>query len=49
MLCIFLQMTMTERKAGAVIHTHAKSAVLVSLLCDQEFKISHQEMINVLF
>ena len=34
------------RNAGAVIHSHSKSAALVTLLYDEEFKISHQEMIK---
>ncbi|KAJ2157494.1 Methylthioribulose-1-phosphate dehydratase [Coemansia sp. RSA 552] len=36
----------TMRAAGACIHTHSQSAVLVTLLYDSEFAISHQEMIK---
>jgi methylthioribulose-1-phosphate dehydratase len=34
------------RNAGACIHTHSQNAVLVTLLYDQEFTITHQEMIK---
>lgn len=36
-----------DRKAGAVIHTHSKSAVMATLLYPgKEFRITHQEMIK---
>lgn len=36
------------RNAGAVIHTHSKSAVLISLLFEgNEFQVSHLEMVKV--
>eukprot|EP00053_Salpingoeca_punica_P014904 m.135892 g.135892 ORF g.135892 m.135892 type:complete len:219 (-) comp16574_c0_seq2:749-1405(-) len=35
-----------KRRAGACIHTHSQSAVLVTMLCDKEFVISNQEMIK---
>lgn len=36
------------RDAGAVIHSHSKSAVLVTLLFPEEvFRLSHFEMIKV--
>jgi len=34
------------RSAGAVIHTHSKHAVIVTLLYEKEFVITHQEMIK---
>lgn len=36
----------TMRGAGACIHTHSQNAVLVTMLYDREFAISHQEMIK---
>ncbi|KAJ1841059.1 Methylthioribulose-1-phosphate dehydratase [Coemansia sp. RSA 2703] len=36
----------TMRSAGACIHTHSQNAVLVTMLYDKEFAISHQEMIK---
>lgn len=34
------------RGAGAVIHTHSIHAVMVTLLCGKEWRITHQEMIK---
>lgn len=34
------------RDAGACIHTHSQSAVLVTLLYDKTFEIQNQEMIK---
>lgn len=34
------------REAGAVIHTHSQNAVMVTLLYDKDFRITHQEMIK---
>eukprot|EP01114_Cavostelium_apophysatum_P010816 TRINITY_DN24940_c0_g1_i1.p1 TRINITY_DN24940_c0_g1~~TRINITY_DN24940_c0_g1_i1.p1 ORF type:complete len:242 (-),score=21.87 TRINITY_DN24940_c0_g1_i1:40-765(-) len=34
------------RDAGAVIHTHSQNAVMVTLLYDKDFRITHQEMIK---
>lgn len=46
---ILLQFPMISlaRNAGAVIHTHSKVAVLVTLLYGNEFRLSHFEMIKV--
>lgn len=39
---------LTARKAGAVIHTHSKAAVMATLLYPgKEFKVTHLEMIKV--
>lgn len=39
-----------DRNAGAVIHTHSKAAVMVTLLYPGPvFRITHQEMIKVSF
>jgi len=34
------------RDAGAVIHTHSQNAVMVTLVYDNVFRITHQEMIK---
>eukprot|EP01100_Stratorugosa_tubuloviscum_P011948 TRINITY_DN544_c0_g6_i1.p1 TRINITY_DN544_c0_g6~~TRINITY_DN544_c0_g6_i1.p1 ORF type:complete len:230 (+),score=103.13 TRINITY_DN544_c0_g6_i1:65-754(+) len=34
------------RNAGAVIHTHSQNAVMVTMLYEKEFVITHQEMIK---
>lgn len=34
------------RNAGAVIHTHSQHAVMVTLLYQKDFRITHQEMIK---
>ena len=40
----------TARGAGAVIHTHSKCAVMVTLLWPgNEFRVTHQEMIKGLY
>ena len=36
----------TMRSAGAVIHTHSQHAVLATLLCGKDLRITHQEMIK---
>ena len=36
----------TQRAARACIHTHSQAAMLVTLLFDREFRITHQEMIK---
>ena len=36
----------TQRGAQCCIHTHSQAAMLVTLLCDREFRITHQEMIK---
>ena len=35
-----------ERRASACIHTHSRAAMLVTLLFDREFRITHHEMIK---
>jgi len=35
-----------SRSALACIHTHSQAAVLVTLMCKKEFRITHQEMIK---
>eukprot|EP01132_Coremiostelium_polycephalum_P000920 gene920-1162_t len=35
-----------HRNAGAVIHTHSQNAVMVTLMYEKEFVITHQEMIK---
>lgn len=37
------------RNAGACLHTHSQSAVLVTMLCEKEFRISHVEMIKGIY
>ncbi len=34
------------RNAGSCIHTHSQNAVLVTLLCGSEFRMTHAEMIK---
>ncbi|KEG15362.1 methylthioribulose 1-phosphate dehydratase [Trypanosoma grayi] len=36
----------TMRNAGACLHSHSQNAVLVTLLCEKEFRISHIEMVK---
>ncbi|CAN6643383.1 methylthioribulose-1-phosphate dehydratase [Trichomonascus vanleenenianus] len=38
----------TKRGAGACIHTHSQAAVLVSLMFEKEFRISHIEQIKAI-
>ncbi|GAB6030697.1 hypothetical protein CHUAL_007550 [Chamberlinius hualienensis] len=38
-----------KRGAGAVIHSHSKAAVIVTLCNDKEFRITHQEMIKGIY
>lgn len=38
----------TQRGAGACIHTHSQAAVLVTKLCQKEFRISHVEQIKAI-
>lgn len=44
---VFENMNISARGAGAVIHTHSKTALMVTLLFDKEFKCTHLEMIKV--
>lgn len=37
-----------KRNAGACIHTHSQNAVLVTMLCKKEFRISHVEQIKAI-
>lgn len=34
------------RNAGSVVHTHSQHAVMVTLMFEKEFRITHQEMIK---
>ena len=34
------------RNAGSCIHTHSQNAVLVTLVCGSEFRMTHAEMIK---
>ncbi|CAD2218836.1 methylthioribulose-1-phosphate dehydratase [Angomonas deanei] len=34
------------RDAGACLHSHSQNVVLISMLCEKEFRISHIEMIK---
>lgn len=37
-----------NKEAGAVVHTHSQNSVLITLLFDREFNISHMEQIKAM-